>query len=116
MSKTQTQTATTVHGEVEYEVVNCDSCGNEVAKNDAKTILIGNYHGKKNWTHEDYVEWYLADADKGWICPYCHGEGGIIETPNTAKINKWVRHNPELSMVFGAVGIFALLVFTLIIF
>lgn len=46
MTKTKTITETTTHGEVEYEVVECDSCGNDVMTDEALDFQIGDREGK----------------------------------------------------------------------
>lgn len=63
-----TKTAQTVHGEVQYETVECSSCGEEVAKDEAfefemRKDVDGIYRSKVN--------------RKGWACEYCANEGPI---------------------------------------
>ncbi len=53
----ESRTATTVHGEVEYDVVECDSCGDEVVVDEALDFKIGDREGK--------------------ACAYCYEEGPI---------------------------------------
>jgi len=52
-----TKTAETVHGSVEYETVECASCGNETVVDDAKDFQIGDREGK--------------------ACEHCYKEGPI---------------------------------------
>jgi len=65
----KTETAMTQHGEVEYEVVECASCGNDVSKEDAQDFLIGDitstggYHSSNKYTVEC--------ATTGYACPVC---------------------------------------------
>jgi hypothetical protein len=42
---TETQAVTTRHGEVEYEVVECDSCGNSVLPSETSEFTIGDRDG-----------------------------------------------------------------------
>jgi len=41
-----TKTAETVHGSIEYQTIECDSCGNETVVDDAKDFQIGDREGK----------------------------------------------------------------------
>jgi hypothetical protein len=45
MTDTETRQAATVHGEVEYEVVECDSCGTEILADEANDFTIGDRVG-----------------------------------------------------------------------
>ena len=45
MTNTETRQAATVHGEVEYEVVECDSCGAEILADEANDFTIGDREG-----------------------------------------------------------------------
>lgn len=58
----------TVYGNVEVETVECDSCGNEILKEEANTFEIGDG----------------ADAWSGWACDLCVSEGPI-EFPNNSE-------------------------------
>jgi hypothetical protein len=60
--------AYTAHGEVEYETVECDSCGEDVVKEEAMRFGIA----------QSVRENYRADEEKltgvekvGWVCPWC---------------------------------------------
>lgn len=57
----------TRHGTVEYEVVKCMSCGNEVKADDATTCVIGDLHEDMNTMYTFYKE----DVVKGNLCHYC---------------------------------------------
>jgi len=84
MSKSKTKTATTAHGTVEYETVECDSCGNEVAKSDAYRFLLF-----KQGRDPSFVK----DDDKqaaGWACPYCF-DTAPIEPPSTTPISAFMQ-------------------------
>jgi hypothetical protein len=63
------QTVPTPHGEVEYETVECASCGNDVAKTDAYRFLMYRQGSDPS---------FVSNADEqaaGWACPYCYDAG-----------------------------------------
>jgi len=60
----ETKTVETEYGTAEIEVVECDSCGNTVGKEDAK-------------------EFTIADRE-GWACEYC-AENGPLSFPDEAR-------------------------------
>lgn len=67
MSDTEREVVPTAHGEVEYEVVECYSCGARVAKEDAERFAIGGFDGET-------FNSYKFDSDRstlGWACGYC---------------------------------------------
>lgn len=68
-----TRTATTAHGEVEYETVECDSCNNEVAQEKARDFVIGDIKASKSWTHRSHARFEIYDEGRyrGTLCPYC---------------------------------------------
>lgn len=70
MSKSKEELGT-VHGVVEYETVECTSCGEKVVEEDALTIFVGEYHGKSSRSYESYDRIKLANYKKGYLCPYC---------------------------------------------
>jgi hypothetical protein len=68
------RTATTAYGEVEYETVQCESCENEVAKEDALALAVGDIYKKRVWSHSNERKYYFNDDSdfyEGWLCPYC---------------------------------------------
>lgn len=76
----QTESITTEHGRIEYETVDCDSCGAEVAKKDAdRFVVIHDLKSKYSYTR--YNEYKVRDGSDGWICPYC-ADSGPIDTPD----------------------------------
>lgn len=84
---TETRTAYTEHGEIEYEVVECVSCGQEVAKEDAGTMIIsdGKIRNKHNWSHNNYVDLELyGDVDIGPICKHCQDTDNATPMSYTA--------------------------------
>jgi len=66
MSQTETETATTAHGEVEYPVVVCGSCGQELLKADAHRVLITQHEVK-----EKFNEYRVPSGRKQWCCGHC---------------------------------------------
>lgn len=70
---TNQRKAVTAHGEVPYETVECDSCGNEVAKDDAEKFVIGDHIHTDKWSHKgDELE--FKNYRTGWACEYCKGD------------------------------------------
>jgi len=70
---TNDNTAVTAHGEIEYETVTCDSCGNDVLEEDAYHFAIGGY--KEKFGGE--VRFKERNTTLGWACEYCHETGPI---------------------------------------
>jgi hypothetical protein len=81
---TDKETATTPHGTVEYDVVECSSCGNKVAKNDTKRFVIGEVHDKEEYnTIPD--KWQFKNESVGWACEYCQDNPVSFPQVNTFK-------------------------------
>lgn len=77
-SKTETQTATTptVHGKVEYPVVECTSCGQETMKENAHRFVVGELDEQNIYDSLEEAK-YKFDATtvrEGWACPYCRDD------------------------------------------
>jgi len=66
MSNVDTKTVQTAYGDTTIEVVECDSCGAEVAK-------------------DDVVKFTLGDRD-GWACEHCY-DSGPVGFPE--KVTEW---------------------------
>jgi hypothetical protein len=68
-----TQKAITQHGEVEYETVKCDSCGNEVVEGEELSYVIGEIRSSSYWSHKNEYEINFNEAgfDTGNLCPHC---------------------------------------------
>ena len=81
--------ATTVHGEFEYETVECSSCGNEVAKDDAQRFVIGDVVEREDWRAIGKIEYNFAPASMqtGWACEYCQNDGPI-DFPEWSLLNR----------------------------
>lgn len=64
----------TAQGEVSYETVICSSCGDEVAKEGATRLIIGEIVDEDRWVHRGAIEYEfeLHNHDKGWLCDFCH--------------------------------------------
>lgn len=70
-----TKTQPTAHGEIEYETVECDSCGTELLKDEAFGFIVFDQDKLKksrSWNH--FHEWNVYDGGykTGWACPYCY--------------------------------------------
>lgn len=64
--------ASTVHGEVEYEVVECCSCNNDVAKADAKRVVVGEpIKERERFGGKHKYEFGSYSHAAGWACPFC---------------------------------------------
>lgn len=73
---TDRNTAKTVHGEIEYETVTCDSCGNEILQSDAKRFVIGDHVRTKSWSGSgDELE--FRNYTMGWACEICQNNGPV---------------------------------------
>lgn len=76
MSESKQKTVT-AHGEIEYETVECSSCGNDVMKEKAKGFIVYDQDKVKR-THDrlGHYEWEIYDGGyiTGWACPYCAEE------------------------------------------
>jgi len=114
MSKSKTKTATTTHGTVEYETVECDSCENEVAKADAERfIIVHEMRGTRDWG--DHTKYNVNDGTTGWICPYC-SDNGPMSTPDRSPYEvftawlRWLGYADNTS-----VAMFRILITTLIV-
>lgn len=66
----ETETIQTVYGDVEIPVVQCDSCGDTIAKDDANEFTIGNRNG--------------------YACDYC-ADTGPINFPGRDRVNRWAQ-------------------------
>lgn len=66
MKKSRMKTVHTEYGDTEIEIVDCDSCNNTIAKEEALSFSIGN--------------------KEGWACPHCYEEGPV-SFPK--KIKEW---------------------------
>lgn len=69
---TETIEAETVHGSVQYEVTECDSCNREVSLNDAKTFVIGDLNDSASSRyHGSEYEFERGSVTEGHVCPAC---------------------------------------------
>lgn len=81
----QVQTVATAHGEVEYETVECTSCGNQVAKKDALVFVIGDLESSERYRGLEKHR-FTFETDRvsyGWACEYCR-ETGPARYPDPA--------------------------------
>jgi hypothetical protein len=91
-SETATQVAETPHGAIEYETVECTSCGNECLPEEAKDFVTGD--GLRNTSvgarNRKALVFYLDDDPvQGIACPHCHDEGPM-SFPERAR--EWALH------------------------
>lgn len=88
---------------MEYETVECDSCGSEVQKEDARRFLMGKISssreefGKKQVRFEE-----TPKVVTGWSCPYCveAGPAGFPKDSLRGEIGKLVRQIRTTDPVF----------------
>jgi len=78
---TQTETVYTAHGEVEYEIVECDSCGDSVRKTNAQRYYIGDVRRTRLKFGHRQVRFDKKTPAKGWACEYCR-ENGVVGFPH----------------------------------
>ena len=76
MSKSeQKHRVPTAHGEVEYETVECDSCGEQVAREAATSIVVGDVKEKAPLNGLDYSRYkFHGTPAEGWVCEYCQDD------------------------------------------
>lgn len=87
---TETKTIQTQYGDVSIDTVECDSCGNTIAKRDAHRFAI----------HNGVPNPRFNDADRsGYACDYCASEGPI-SFPNRAKKRLKILAE-DMDFVFG---------------
>jgi len=70
MSKSKTKSIQTAYGETSIEVVECDSCGNEMSKEGARVFVTGDRLDE----HFGDVK-VKGDTKQGYICDYCDDSG-----------------------------------------
>ena len=58
-----TQKAITQHGEIEYETVECDSCGNEMMEGDEISYVLGEIKKSNYWSHRGEFEFNFDEND-----------------------------------------------------
>ena len=68
------ETAVTVHGEVEYETVECVSCGESVAAEHTTSVIVGDVSHIKHWSHTADEYQFGNGMDRGKLCEYCRDD------------------------------------------
>lgn len=68
-----TREAVTAHGEVTYETVECDSCGHELPKEEARDIVVGDLQGVDRWAHMG-DEFEFKNYRRGYVCQFCEDD------------------------------------------
>jgi hypothetical protein len=87
---TEKKRATTAHGDVTYETVECDSCETEVMKTEARRFVVGNLKKTKHRSYRSEKQLHFEDSDYtvGWVCPYCFEED-IVGFPSRSTVWNW---------------------------
>lgn len=75
---TDVETIQTPYGEVEFQTVECDSCGESIRKENAQRFLIGDIHRTRTKFNRRVVH-FKKDCNPvvGWCCEYCRDAGPI---------------------------------------
>ncbi len=83
-STTDTRTVQTVHGDVDYETVECASCGTDTLQRVAKRFVMGEQVDRNHWSHRNVIRIEFDDHTirEGWACEYCY-ESGPAGYPNS---------------------------------
>lgn len=82
MTKTKTVQEETIHGSIEYEVIECDSCGQDVVEEQAKPFFILTGDSVTAWvdgepiTEKEEDEKFVIEAC-GAACPHCTETGPV---------------------------------------
>ena len=63
---TETETVTTVHGELEVEMTECDHCGNKMKVRDACGVLVGAEENRRSLGRIEYTGGRVYN-----LCPHC---------------------------------------------
>lgn len=74
---TRTEEAQTIHGSIEYEVVECDSCGQTTRKENAKRFIIGDIEKTTGILYSSGGYRVTGKTADGWACETCYNEGPI---------------------------------------
>lgn len=106
MPESRTETARTVHGDVSYDVVECDSCDNAVPKAEAYKFLIAGRVHERSYSHDKVYD----TESTGWACPYCL-DNGPVSFPERAVNKTW----SLLATLSVGVGIGSLLTWLVVI-
>jgi hypothetical protein len=103
----QTMQAVTEHGSVEYEVVECSSCGMNTTKEHAQRFLIGEMKGEKRWGFEHEVNFETGTVVKGWACQHCQN-GDVAGLPSGSSASSGIADSIIQFSVGIAVSVFLL--------
>lgn len=81
------RTVDTGQGEVSYETVICSSCGDEVAKENAIRLIVGEIHRTKHYQHSGKYQYDFKDEKPalGWLCNFCHENPAAYPHKNDSK-------------------------------
>ena len=68
------ETAVTVHGDVEYETVECESCGERVAATHATDVIVGEVTNVSEYTSISNRYKFANGMNRGQLCDYCRDD------------------------------------------
>jgi len=102
----QTMQAVTEHGSVEYEVVECDSCGMDTAKESAQRFYIGEVKETDSYNslNKTVVKFKKNTVNKGWACQHCH-DGDVAGLPSDSPTSSGTTDGVVQFVVSGLVSI-----------
>lgn len=107
----RTEVTPTHLGDVDYEVVECASCGSDVLKREATRYAAGDLKEKTVWRGLDKVkiEFDTRGYIDGWLCPYCMDEGPIsLPKPSLAgRFSRFWNDHPGALLFKGAAAAIA---------
>lgn len=85
IAMTNTETVSTKYGEVEVEVVTCDSCGQEIKESEALRFTVEDDAGSGHYSHT---------INEGSICKHC--ANNPIDYPRTKTVGGHLRNMMEI--------------------
>lgn len=114
MSKAKTTTAQTIHGEVEYEVIECPNCGNDEKSEEAVHLVVGEPSNVRRSSVHKQVD-YDGDFTHTALCQTCaENTLGLSKSwleRHTGVIWEKLPHYKQPSVVFIATCILVVLGF-----
>lgn len=103
------ETAPTVHGEVEYETVECASCGERVAKKNASRFVIGDLYSGREIRRRPgkYTRIHFEHGpNMGWACDYCKDDP--IRFPRGTKFKALASVRALFTVTLFVIGVYLL--------
>lgn len=68
---TKTETVQTQYGDVGFQVVDCESCGITIRKQDAVDVVAGDVVAVQHWSHKHGTEYEIANEKRTHCCSEC---------------------------------------------